>query len=390
MKGVKPISICLIGFVFVFAIVQFFLILRHKSPYTSDTYFYKHLAYQLDGKSYQSSKELILKEASSLHDPISRNIFENEKLYDDVYVYFIKRPIYPVLIYLFGKITGNYFQALLIPVFLGYLGTIFAAYYLLTKRFGIFFATIGTCLFISFYPFLDLSTYFLTDPINSFFWLTFLILIYKYCVTKRKIFLRGYVLLLAISLFTREQSLLFPLVILLVMLLNRIYHTIQVSFTKVFVLSVFVSILYFIFSFTTKQRTLIDALFYTEASYGFREINRNYASLLTYMQKAIIASHLALIRDLASHHWWSTFSLVGILGAGYQFLVLKKPNLLDLLVLCSGVVSYLAIFLYPVLSYRYFYPAIFCVVYFSILLLKKINSNLIQNNLKTNNAAKLT
>jgi hypothetical protein len=381
MRGLKLVSICLIGFVFIFAIVQFFLILRHKSPYTSDTYFYKHLAYQLDGKSYQSSKKLILKEASGLaHDKISRNIFENEKLYDSVYVYFIKRPVYPVLIYLFHKITGNYFQALLIPVFIGYLGTIFAAYYLLIKRFETFFATIGICLFISFYPYLDLSTYFLTDSINSFFWLIFLILIYKYCTTKRKIFLRGYVLLLTISIFTREQSLLFPLVVLLVLLLNRLYHSAQVPL-KIFTLSVFVSVLYFIFSFVTHQRTLVDALFYTEASYGFREINRNYTSLLAYMQRAIIASHVALFRDLASHHWWSAFSVMGVLGAGYQFLIFKKPNLLDLLVLCSGIVSYLAIFLYPVLSYRYFYPSVFCVIYFAILLLKKINANLIQNNL---------
>ena len=43
----------------VFAAVQYILIFRHKSPYLSDSYFYKHIYYEIKGADYETAKSKV-------------------------------------------------------------------------------------------------------------------------------------------------------------------------------------------------------------------------------------------------------------------------------------------------------------------------------------------
>ena len=81
-----------------FAIVQFLLILRHKSPYLSDSYFYKHMFYQMRGDSYDQAKEKIISQIDiDQLDKITRKIFTEDDSYQYSYSFFTKRPLYPFL-----------------------------------------------------------------------------------------------------------------------------------------------------------------------------------------------------------------------------------------------------------------------------------------------------
>ena len=59
-----------------FSALQFILILRHKSVYLSDSYFYKHIFYQIKGDSYILAKEKIISHVDlDRADKITRKIF---------------------------------------------------------------------------------------------------------------------------------------------------------------------------------------------------------------------------------------------------------------------------------------------------------------------------
>ena len=49
-----------IALITIFAAVQFILILRHKSPYLSDSYFYQHIYFELKGEHGADSREAVI------------------------------------------------------------------------------------------------------------------------------------------------------------------------------------------------------------------------------------------------------------------------------------------------------------------------------------------
>lgn len=358
-------------FLAVFATIQFFLILRHKSPYLSDSYFYKHIYYQFKGYNFDQAYEKVKGQIYlAKEDEIGRNIFSNSGSYKNSYSFFTKRPLYPYTAYLLDFIFKNEYVAFLTPVFLSYLGVILLVFYFSNERFNYLFASLTTAFFIAFYPFLDWSTYFLTDTIGAFFWFLQLFFIYKFLKDKKTIWLSFYLLFLVVSLLNREQSLLMVFTLSLVYFLTIFskpkIKIDKIKLMKIFLLTLVFSMFYILSTFWLKQRSLLDTIVYTANSYGLNEKDFSQSDLLAYQLDAILKSHFIFFRDLVSHHWWFALSFLSILGLIETLFFRRKTSLVDLLIFSSGIASYLSIYFYPVLSYRFFYPTVFMIIYFAI------------------------
>lgn len=362
-------------FVIIFSAVQFGLILRHKSPNLSDSYFYKDIYYRFQGESKTVAREKVISQIdpSSL-DKVTKNIFENENVYDYVYVFFTRRPLYPFMAYLVNFVINNEYISFLIPVFISYLGLIIITAYFMKLKLGSLLSLFAISIFISFYPFLDWSTYFLTDTIGAFFWMMQLFSIYKFLTTSKIQWLYTFFALLLISLLNREQSGLMLLLLIMSIVFAKIYkpkELIKKNFIPIILVSLLANIAYILLSIAVKQRSILDAIIYTMNSYGFYNYTYTKSQILSYLLDAIATSHIIFARDLVSHHWWFAFSVFATLGVFIIFVTTKKPKLIDILMLSSAIASYFAIFIYPVLSYRFFYPIVIAVVYFAFVLIGK-------------------
>ncbi|OGE15034.1 hypothetical protein A3J89_00295 [Candidatus Curtissbacteria bacterium RIFOXYB12_FULL_40_6] len=354
-------------FLLLFSTIQFILILRHKSPYLSDSYFYKHIFYQFQGNSFQESRELVLNQVDFANSgQISRNIFQNKAVYSQVYDFFKKRPLYPFLAYLFNKILHNEYQAFLLPVFISYLGVVLLAFYFFSQGLNRFFAAFTASLFISFYPFLDWSTYFLTDTMGAAFWLLQLFFIYKFAKDMNPKWLYLFSFFLVISFLNREQSILMLPLLVLASLFVRVFKigNFKKKFFRATVVSFLLTILYILVSYATNQKNVLDTLIYTMNSYGLYSNSYSNLQVINYIAQAVIDSHLVFVRELVSRHWWFVLCLFALFKV-VKLLIRLKPSILDILMICSAVASYLAIFIYPVLSYRFFFPVVITVVYFA-------------------------
>src|SRR3989344_7338115 len=112
-------------------------------------------------------------------------------------------------------IVKSEYLSFLIPVFISYLGCIIISYFLFNRGLNHFSLIIATTLLVAFYPFLDWSTYFLTDTIGFLFWMIQLLLIYLYLSKKERLYLYSFLFSLILSLTLREQSvLMLPLLII--------------------------------------------------------------------------------------------------------------------------------------------------------------------------------
>ncbi|MDP2632576.1 MAG: glycosyltransferase family 39 protein [Candidatus Curtissbacteria bacterium] len=362
-------------FIIIFSSAQFGLILRHKSPYLSDSYFYKHLYHRFQGDTDETAREKVMNKIDlSNADNITKNIFEREEVYSDVLIFFQRRPFYPFVAYLTNIIVGNEYLAFLIPVLLSYLGLITVTTYFMKLKFGNLLSLFAISLFISFYPFLDWSTYFLTDTIGAFFWMVQIFFIYKFQTTTKKHWLYLFFILLVISFSNREQSLLmFPLLVTS-LVLTKIYNPknrLLKNFIPIVFVSLIATVLYMLLATILKHRNIQDAIVYTMNSYGFYSNSYSNMQIINYAWNAVVISHVFFLRELVSHHWWFTFSLFASIGAFMTFVSSKKPQLLDILIISSAFASYLAIFIYPVLSYRFFYPVVIAVIYFAFIFIEK-------------------
>jgi len=85
---------------------------------------------------------------------------------------------------------------------------------------------------------------------------------------------------------------------------------------------------------------------------------------------------------LTRYHWWFVFFVLGIIGALRTLFFDTKKRLIDLLLFSSGIASYISIFLYPVLSYRFFYPVVVMMIYFSSKLIQDFFLDLNKHGLK--------
>lgn len=361
--------------IILFAIAQYILILRHKSPYLSDSYFYKHIYYQMKGDDFEAARQKIISEVDlSRADKITKNIFANKNAYSNSYTFFVKRPFYPSFAYLLSFLIPGQYLNFLIPVFLGYLGIIVLVYFFSKEGLGYLFATITTALFISFYPFLDWSTYFLTDTLGAFFWLLQIYFLYKFLKGNNSKWILLYAIFLVLSLLNREQSvLMIPLTIILFisLYLFKFPPTVRKNVLHTILVSIFIVAVYLATSFLFKQRTILDTISYTQNRYGLDSNFYTLKETFTYLVNTIKVSHAVFFKELLSHHWWFTFAFLAVLGVIKTIFFDKSKRLVDILLLSSGIASYFSIFIYPVLSYRYFFPVLLSIIYFAAKLIKE-------------------
>ncbi len=357
-----------IVFLILFSATQFFLILRHKSPYLSDSYFYLHKYYQLQGSTFDQAYEKVKSQVPlESSDKIIKNIFTNKNSYKHSYTFFSKRPLYPLTAFILNLFVRNQFFSFLIPIFLAYIGLILVAFLLFRLKLSPFLAVFATALFVSFYPFLDYSTYFLTDTLGSFFWFMLLALVFKFLSSKNKKWPVLYSVVFLISLTNRETAILF------IPLLGFMYmFGLKFKFLKdkgkilyLLVATCSLTLLYFLFSYLLGLPTLLDTVSYTHNSYGLYNKIYPFSDTIKYMGSSVINSHKAMIIDLTQHHWWFVFSLLSLFGVIKTFFFTKEKNLIELLIFFSLFSSYLFTFVFPDFSYRYYYPVVIGICYFS-------------------------
>src|SRR4030065_1472832 len=181
MKNIRLYSVKFFPllFILVFAVTQYLLIFRHKSPYLSDSYFYKHIFYEIKGDSFDLARQKVVSQVDLKGvDDITVNFFSNDEAYRNSLSFFTKRPLYPLLAAFVSLFASNEFLDFVIPVFVAYIASIILSFYIFRQGLYFFFAIFSTSLLISFYPFLDWSTYFLTDTNGFAFWLLLLFIIY--------------------------------------------------------------------------------------------------------------------------------------------------------------------------------------------------------------------
>jgi len=257
----------------------------------------------------------------------------------------------------------------MLPVFIAYLGTVYMVYYFSTRALSKFFAIAATTLFISFHPFLDWSTYFMTDIIGTFFWLLQLLLIYKFLQTEKTKWLTAFSVSLAISLFNREQSILiFPLVCLALLMayLFKLPKRSKENLKKLTLSSFFIGLIYIIMSALLGQKNVLDTIIYTQNSYGFQNKVYIWQETFNYLINSVRQAHIVFFKELVQHNWWFLITLLPIAGILKTFIFQSKTSILHILIFASGVASYLSIFIYPVFSYRYFFPMLFTIIYFAV------------------------
>lgn len=353
-----------------FAIFQFFLILRHKSTFLSDSYFYKHIFYEIKGDTFNTARSKILSEIDILKaDEVSKNLYLNESAYKNSLSFFTKRPLYPFTASLISYVISSTYVAFLIPVFISYLGSIFLSSYFFRKSLNYSFSIIATALLVAFYPFLDWSTYIITDTIGFFFWLSQLFFIYKYLTRGQKQYFYFFLISLPMSFFLREQStLMLPLLIIAFLhtSLNKSLKSYSKPICSLLIPTLLIVLIYLLIQKLTNQKNLIDTITYTMNNYGLYSSTFSTKEIIAFHIKAVLRAHSGFMQDLIRHHWWFLFSTISIPGVFSVFVTKKKQSIISALVLYSALSSYLAIFLYPVLSYRYFFPVLIAIILFSV------------------------
>lgn len=362
----------LLTLLILFSSLQFFLLIRHKDPFISDSYFYEHVYYTYQGMNFDQAYQKVKSEIDySKSDDITNQLFNREDRYKNALSFFDKRPFYPFLAYLLSFTYKNNYINMLIPVFVGYIGTIITAFFLIKEIKGKFFAAFVVSLLVAFYPFLDWSTYFLTDTLGSFFWLVQLLFIYRFIKEGNKNYLIGFLTIYVIGFFNREQNILMlPLVILLGILLRvyqkDLYKKRKKEIFSITILTGVISVIYILTTILTKQKSVFDTLIYNQSNYGLIEKDFTLQETFDFWISYIILFFQKLVRDIYPRHWTVVFLTFSIIVIIYTFIFKRKPSFLDILIICSTFVSAIFVFFCPIFSYRYFYPAIIGIIYFTV------------------------
>lgn len=356
-------------FLLLFAAVQFILILRHKSPYISDTFFYQHKFYQLRGYTPQESYQKIISQVDLAKlDQTTGRMLSTFDSFNQTNEFFQRRLLYPFLAYLLNSFSRQEYLSFLIPIFLSYIGIVFLSYRFVRVSQPPVFAALAGSMVVAFYPLLDWSTYFLTDTIGAFFWLLVIYCVYRYLVSPSTKLLKLYVVFLVIAFLNREQTLLLVPALLLFSLFLKIFKLSQAltRIAPIVLITIITSVVYLIFSTLLSTKSVLDNLAYMINNFT-PTTNYNFATITTYLWESFVNSHVVLFFDITRHHWWFVVTALGLTGIA-RTLIGKKPRPLDLLMISSGLASYLMI-LWPFLSYRFLIPAIIAVIYFSTKLL---------------------
>lgn len=354
----------------IIACMEFFLLLRHKSPYLSDSYFYNHIFYRFQGYSHDEAYYKILKKIDTNRlSEVEKNIFFNKDKYNYSLSRYVRRPLYPFFSNIVYSFSKNEYFAFVLPVFIAYIGSVLLTYLILGKRFDPLLTSLGTAFFVGFYPFIDWSTYFLTDTIALFFWMLQIYLVLSYMETSKRKYFWLYILSLLLSLFNREQGVLMPLVLIVVAVGNWLFKIPKLALynlKKIFLVSVCISLFYLVSNYLLKQPSLYDSWVYLESNFGYYSQSYSLAETLRFLINKLFVLHEGLLWEIARHRWWTLVTFLGFLGFLHLFIIKKTPKLIDLLILGSSFAAYMNLIIVPYLSYRYFYPTIIGVIYFSL------------------------
>ncbi len=357
-----------ISLLLVFATLQFFLILRHKSPYLSDSYFYKHIFYEMKGDSFDTARQKIISQVDfQKADDITKNFFIDETSYKNSLSFFTKRPYYPFIARLVDLFAHSEYFAFIIPVFLGYFFSVILAYQLFKISLTPFFSAFAVALLVSFYPFLDWSTYFLTDTIGFAFWLGQLFLIYRYVSDYSKNALVYYSVVFFIALLNREQNLLFVPLLLFLWIFSKISEEAKTRVKRLkamILLSIMMSAAYLLVLILLKQPNFYNTLVYNHTDFGLHPSHFTFKETIFFLFDSVRNAHILFFAESLKHHWWFLFVIMSTVGM-LKNLISKNMSLISNLMLSSGFASYLFIFFHPVLSYRYFFPVAVTIIYFS-------------------------
>lgn len=353
------------------AAAEFFLILRHKSPYTSDSRFYQHMMYSFQGNSYAQSRDKIL---SGLNpdqlDPISKNFFFNPQAYQRSLRFFTKRPLYPLTAAILNKLGLSEFVSFAIPLLIAHLGTIIVVFALMAKGLKPFPTLVATSLFIAFRPFLEWATYFQPDVIGLFLWMLMIWELHRYVFLAENRRLKYYAAILILSLFAREQGLLMVIAAAVIWMFTR-----KTAAFRVLLLTAVIGVTYISVSTITGQANLFDTAGYLQNNYGLTDNSYTPIQTLSFMGKEIFIAHRLLFLDLARRRWWLVIFILGIIGTYRNILRPKKTKNIDLLLFASGISSYAAIFIYPSFSYKYFFPVAVSLIYFAVRLISSADNH---------------
>ena len=196
-------------------------------------------------------------------------------------------------------------------------------------RFDLFWSTLGTALFLGFYPFLDWSTYFLTDTIGAFFWLTQIYFIYKYIQKPVRSTLIVYVFLMIVSLFNREQSILMVATIFIMWVGIRLFgqkKDTAVATNKLFIYTCVISLLFLVLNSVLKLPSLYDSWIYLESGFGYKTLKYSAIETAYFLTGELVKLHVGLAADLFRHRWWLLMTLLGFAGVYVQFLKKKETT----------------------------------------------------------------
>lgn len=362
----------LLTFIVLFAFLQFFLLIRHKDPFISDSYFYEHVYYTHQGMDFNQAYNQVRSEIDfSKNDEITKQIFSNEDKYINSLTFFDKRPLYPFLAYLTSLIYKNNYLNMLLPVIISFIGTVLLVFLIVKKEKGLFFATLVTIFLLAFYPFLDWSTYFLTDTIGSFLWIFQLYLFYLYLKNNKRLYLISGFTIYILALINREQAILMVPLFGLFGLLGMRFKYPKDKLKKIglgLLGIIIISLIFVIISSVLGQKNLLDTFAYNQSNYGLNSTTVNSSTPLNFWMSSLIDFHIKLVNDLVTRHFTVVFLILGVLIVTYK-LFTNRLSLLDQLILSSTIASYLFVFFFPIFSYRYYYLTIIGVIYFFVMFL---------------------
>lgn len=372
----KIVRLLPLFFLLVFSSLQYVLLMRHKNPYMSDSYFYLHRSFEFLGMGYEEVRQKVLEMVDLRHaDAMTINIFSNSEVYRTAHSFFTKRLFYPFLVSVLIRFGLPQNASMMIPVFFSFIGILIVAHACAKRLLGPLNAFIAMALFVAFSPTVEWATYFMTDVISGFFWIVHLFMIDRYLREPSRRNMIIFALLLTAALFNREQHVLMvPQLILFSLLLRRHRQSSKVrrGVFRLLILSFTVSISFILGWRFLHQSTLLDNLTYLHNSYGLLQRGYEPMELFRVHVTAVFTSHQALIVDLAHHRWWAVMFFLGIFEMIRTTVKAKvsHPIFSDML-LSSAMASYSSIFFFPVLSYRFFFPVVIAIIIFGLRLVER-------------------
>lgn len=347
---------------------NFFVTFTAKSPYTSDSYFYRHLFYEMKGQSFFEARANVLKSQKIRFSyAIEQNVLDNRNSYMQAYPYFGNRVALPFLAFISSFIFPNEDVDFLIPVFSAYIGIVILLFYLFYKRIGLALSFLGVFFLIYFPPFLNNATNFMTDTLGLFlFLLLFLVSSLFVKNGNSKVFILCLVLFV-ISLFNREQSLFFIPALLLSYLFyrNRINDEDREKYRNLFLALSAIGFVYLFFSAYLGKPSLLESFQRFQNSYGYYHNTYATTETLKFLLESLKVSHIIFLSDLKNNFYSGLFFGISLWYATSN-LFRRRLDFFGCFLASMLLVSYFQIFLFPIFDYRYFFPAVVAVIYFAL------------------------